>query len=120
MLLARSGVPPVTAMMASFGTGESAIGSLNVAVIVVAPPDLAALGEYVRAAVGAVLSTVIVAPLGAAVGAVLSTSSLLVSGAVKLRMLAVFPNASWIVLPFKLIAGATAMPSVSVSPLTMV
>src|SRR5437899_13039453 len=68
MLLARSAVPPVTALMASFGTGESAIGSLNVAVIVVAPPDLAALGEYVRAAVGAVLSTVMVAPLvGAAV-----------------------------------------------------
>src|SRR5204862_252992 len=39
-----------------------------VAVIVSAPPDRAALGEYVRAAVGAVLSTVMVAPLvGAAV-----------------------------------------------------
>src|SRR5206468_9111296 len=70
MLLARSAVPPVTALMASFGTGESAIGSLNVAVIVIAPPDRAALGEYVRAAVGAVLSTVMVAPL---VGAVVTT-----------------------------------------------
>src|SRR5437773_2561607 len=104
MLLARSAVPPVTAMMASFGTGESAIGSLNVAMIVIAPPDLTLLGEYVRAAVGAVLST----------------STLLISGAVKLRLLAVFPNASLIVLPLKLIADATAMPSASFSPLTMV
>src|SRR5437667_302798 len=105
MVLGRSAVPPVTVLMASFGTGESAIGSLNAAVIVNVLPDFPELaGAYVRAAVGAVLST----------------STLLVSGAVKLRLLAVFPNASWIVLPFKLIAEATAMPAGALSPLTMV
>src|SRR5436189_4627149 len=90
--------------MASFTTGEAAIGSLNVAVIVNELPDLAELaGEYVSAAVGAVLST----------------RTALVSGAVKPR-LALLPNASLIAPPFKLIAGATAMPSASFAPLTMV
>src|SRR5436309_4407742 len=104
MLVAASAVPPVTALMASFTTGESFIGSLNVAVIVNTLPDFAALaGEYVRAAVGAVLST----------------STLLVSGAVKVSN-PLLPDASLIVLPFEVIAGATTMPSVSVSPLTMV
>ena len=55
--VAASALPPETALMASFTTGESAIGSLNVAVIVNTLPDFAALaGEYVRAAVGAVVS----------------------------------------------------------------
>src|SRR5436309_10489970 len=104
MLVAASAVPPVTALMASFTTGESAIGSLNVAVIVNALPDFAELaGEYVRTAVGAVLST----------------RTALVSGAVKVR-LALLPNASVMVAPFKLIGDVTAMPSVSFSPLATV
>src|SRR5437773_8978416 len=104
MLVAASAVPPVTALMASFTTGKSASGSLNVAVIVNALPDFAApAGEYVRAAVGAVVST----------------RTALVSGAVKLRM-ALLLTASLIVPPFKLIDDATAMPSGSVSPLTVV
>ena len=102
--VAASAVPPVTALMASFTTGESAIGSLNVAVIVNALPDFAALaGEYVRAAVGAAASI----------------RTALVFGLVKPR-LALLPNASLIVPPFKLIADATAMPSASLSPLTVV
>src|SRR5947207_14818065 len=102
MVVAARAVPPVTALMASFTTGASAIGSLNVAVIVNALPAFAELaGEYVRTAVGAVVSTRIA----------------LVSGAVKLR-LALLPTASLLVPPFKLIAGATAIPSASVSPLT--
>src|SRR5206468_10408234 len=104
MLVAASAVPPVTALMASFTTGETAIGSLNVAVIVNTLPDFAELaGEYVRAAVGAVVST----------------STALVSGAVKLSA-ALLPTASLIVPPFKLIADVTAMPSASLSPLTVV
>src|SRR5438552_13334148 len=104
MVVAASAAPPVTALMASFMTGESAIGSLNVAVIVNTLPDFAELaGEYVRAAVGAVVST----------------STALVSGAVKLSG-ALLPTASLIVPPFKLIAAVTEMPLVSVSPLTMV
>src|SRR5437870_1998838 len=104
MLVAGSAVPPVTALMAIVGAGESATGSVNVAVIVNVLPDFAELaGEYVSAAVGAVVST----------------RTALVSGAVKPR-LALLPNASLIVPPFKLIAGATAMPSASLSPLTMV
>src|SRR5205814_5479792 len=105
MVVAASAVPPVTALMASLTTGESAIGSLNVAVIVNALPDFAELaGAYVRAAVGAVLST----------------RTALVFGAVKLRLAAVLPNASLMVAPFKLIGDVTAMPSVSVSPLATV
>src|SRR4051794_16854948 len=105
MVVAASAVPPVTALMAIFTTGESAMGSLNVAVIVNALPDLATFaGEYVRAAVGAVVST----------------RTALLSGAVKLRLLALLPTASLIVPPFKLIADATAMPFASVSPLAMV
>src|SRR6059036_489253 len=104
MVVAASAVPPLTALMASFTTGASAIGSLNVAVIVNALPDFAELaGEYVRTAVGAVLST----------------RTALVSGAAKLR-LALLPAASLIVPPFKPIDDVTAMPSASVSPLTVV
>src|SRR2546423_1899903 len=52
-----------------FTTGESAMGSLNVAVIRREVPDFTGpVGEYVIAAVGRVLSTVKVA-LGAAAGA---------------------------------------------------
>src|SRR6266516_417164 len=95
--VAASAVPPVTALMASFTTGEAASGSLNVAVIVNLLPDFPELaGEYVRAAVGAVLSI----------------RTALVFGLVKPR-LASLPKASLIVPPFKLIADATAMPSVS-------
>src|SRR5947199_369783 len=84
--------------------GESAIASLNVAVIVNTLPDFAELaGEYVRAAVGAVLST----------------RTALVFGAVKPRV-ALLPNVSLIVPPFNAIGDATAMPSASFSPLTMV
>src|SRR5437867_154507 len=87
----------------NFGAGASAIGSLNVAVIVNTLPDFAELaGEYARAAVGAVVST----------------STALVSGAVKLSA-ALLPAASLIVPPFKLIAAVTEMPLVSLSPLTM-
>src|SRR5436190_10851898 len=104
MVVAASAVPPVTALMASFTTGASAIGSLNVAVIVNTLPDFAELaGEYERAAVGAVLSI----------------RTALVSGAVKLR-LAALPNASVIVPPFKPIGDATVMPSKSLSLLTVV
>src|SRR5437762_13808921 len=104
MVVAASAVPPVTALMASLTIGASASGSLNVAVIVNALPDFTApAGAYVRAAVGAVVSI----------------RTALVSGAVKLR-LALLPNASLIVPPFKLIADATAMPSASVSPGTVV
>src|SRR6058998_953367 len=86
--------------MASFTTGESAIGSLNVAVIVSALPDFAELaGEYVRAAVGGVVST----------------STALVSGAVKVSA-ALLPAASLIVPPFNPIGEIAAMPSVSLSP----
>ena len=54
----------MTALMASFTTAESAIGSLNVAVSVDGVPALTGpVGEYAMAAVGAVLSTVKVAPL---------------------------------------------------------
>ena len=57
IVVAASAVPPLTALMASFTTGELAIGSLNVAAIVNTLPDFAALaGAYVRAAVGAVAS----------------------------------------------------------------
>src|SRR5436309_10495039 len=102
MLVAASAVPPVTALMASFTTGKSASGSLNAAVIVNALPDFTApAGEYVRAAVGAAVSI----------------QTALVFGAVKLR-LAVLPDASLIVPPFKLIGDATPMPSESLSPLT--
>src|SRR6266704_1937030 len=104
MVVAASAVPPVTALMASFTTGETASGSLNVAVIVNALPDFAEpAGEYVSAAVGAVVSI----------------RTALVFGAVKLRP-ALLPNASLIVPPFKLIVDATAIPSASVSPLTVV
>src|SRR6266516_2328229 len=104
ILVAVSAVPPVTALMASFTTGEFAIGSLNVAVIVNLLLDFAELaGEYVRAAVGAAASI----------------RTALVFGAVKLR-LASLPTASLIVPPFKLIGDATAMPSASLSPLTTV
>src|SRR5438093_846656 len=85
------------------GTGASAMASLKVAVIVNASPDFTALAEYVRAALGAVVST----------------STALVSGAVKVR-LALLPAASLIVPPFKLIADATAMPLASLSKLAMV
>src|SRR6266550_94080 len=86
------------------GAGAAVIASVNVAVIVNALPDFAALaGEYVRAAVGDVVST----------------STLLVFGLVKLRV-ASLPRASLIVAPFELIAGATSMPSASFSPLAMV
>src|SRR5438876_808899 len=82
----------------NLGAAELAIGSLNVAVIVNELPAFAELaGEYVSAAVGAVLST----------------STLLVSGAVKLRK-ALRADASLIVPP--LIDDATAMPSESFSP----
>src|SRR5437867_2858170 len=104
MVVAASAVPLVTALIASFTTGEFAIGSLNVAVIVNLLLDFAELaGEYVRAAVGAEASI----------------RTALVSGAVKLR-LASLPNESLIVPPFKPIGDATAMPSASLSPLTMV
>src|SRR5438874_1993285 len=99
MVVAASAVPPVTALMASFTTGEAAIGSLNVAVIVNALPDFAALAEYVRAAVGAVVST----------------RTALVSGAVKPR-LALLPTASLIVPPFSTIGDVVAIPSLSASP----
>ena len=52
-------------------------------------------------------------------GAVASTLTALAFGAVKLR-LALLPAASVIVPPFNVIAGATAMPSASLSPLTVV
>src|SRR5438045_1294764 len=104
MLVAGSAVPLVTALMAIVGAGESATGSVNGAVIVNLLPVFAELsGEYVRAAVGAAVST----------------RTTLVSGGVKSR-LALLPNASLIVPPLELIAGATAMPSASLSPLTMV
>src|SRR5436190_1747508 len=106
MLVAGSAVPPVTALMAivGAGAGESAIGSVNAAVIVNVLPDFAELaGAYVRAAVGALVST----------------RTALVFRAGRLR-LASLPEASLIVPPFKLIDDATAMPSASVSPLTMV
>src|SRR5206468_11323953 len=93
----------LTALMARLTTGESAIVSLKVAVIVNASPDFTALAEYVRAALGAVVST----------------STALVSGAVKVR-LALLPAASLIVPPFKPIADATAMPLASLSKLAMV
>src|SRR2546428_233557 len=57
--------------------------------------------------------------MGAGGGAVLPTSPALVFGLVKPR-LASLPKASLIVPPFKLIAGATAMPSASLSALTVV
>src|SRR5204862_2187394 len=100
MGVAASAVPPVTALMASFTTGEAVIGSLNVAVIVSALPDFAEpAGEYVRAAVGAAVSI----------------RTALVSGAVKLR-LALLPTASLIVPPFNTIGEVAVIPSVSVSP----
>src|SRR5207247_7797679 len=97
--VAASAVPPGTALMAMVGTGASAIGSLNVAVIVTALPDFPALGEYVRAAVGGVVST----------------STALVLGAVKVSA-ASLPAASFIVPPFKAIGEIAAMPSASLSP----
>src|SRR5436190_223 len=101
MAVAATVLAPLTE---NFGTGASAIGSLNVAVIVNTLPDFAELaGEYVSAAVGAVLST----------------RTALVFGAVKLSV-AVLPNASLMVAPFKLIGDVTAMPSGSLSPLAMV
>src|SRR5436190_10789028 len=100
MGVAASAVPPGTALMAIVGTGASAIGSSNVAVIVTALPDFPALaGEYVRAAVGGVVST----------------STALVSGAVKVSG-ASLPAASLIVPPFNPIGEIAAMPSVSLSP----
>src|SRR5437868_3359569 len=90
----------MTALMAIVGTGASAIGSLNVAVIVSALPDFAELaGEYVTAAVGGVVST----------------STALVSGAVKASA-ALLPAASLIVPPFNPIGEIATMPSVSFSP----
>src|SRR5438552_19011412 len=104
IVVAAGAVPPLTALMASFTMGETAIGSLNVAVIVNALPDFAEpAGVYVRAAVGAVVSI----------------RTALVFGAVKPR-LALLPTASLIVPPFKLIDDATAMPSASLSLLTVV
>src|SRR5438552_1535503 len=97
MAVAASVLPPLTE---NCGAGAFAMASLNVAVIVNRLPGFAELaGEYVRAAVGTVLST----------------STLLVSGAVKLR-LALRADASLIVPPFKPIGDATAMPSESFSP----
>src|SRR5204862_1695067 len=97
IVVAASAVPPVTALMASFTTGETAIGSLNVAVIVNALPDFAEpAGEYVRAAVGAVASIRIA----------------LVAGAVKVSS-ASLPATSLIVPLFNVIDDATAMPSAS-------
>src|SRR5207247_9504142 len=98
------GGPASTGLTPGSTRGDTASGALHVAVIVDALPDFAALaGEYVRAAVGAVVST----------------STALVSGAVKLSA-ALSPAASLIVPPFKLIAAVTEMPSASLSPLTVV
>src|SRR5437867_4395641 len=64
MVVGARAVPPVTALMATVGTGESAMASLNVVVSVNVVPALTApAGAYAMAAVGAVLSTVKVAPL---------------------------------------------------------
>src|SRR5205814_3308368 len=62
--VALGAVPTVTALMASFAAGESANGSLSVAVNVDGVPVLTApAAEYAMEAVGAVLSTEKVAPL---------------------------------------------------------
>src|SRR5947207_1357835 len=101
MAVAATVLAPLTE---NCGAGASAMASLNVAVIVNALPDFAELaGAYVRTAVGAVLST----------------RTALAFRAVKLR-LALLPNVSLIVPPFKVIGDATAMPSASLSPLAMV
>src|SRR5947199_215550 len=101
MAVAATVLAPLTE---NCGAGASAMASLNVAVSVSVVPALTGLvAEYARAAVGAVLST----------------STWLVSSAVKV-INPLLPDASLIVAPFKVIAGATAMPSASVSPLTTV
>ena len=65
-------------------TGESAIGSLNVAVMSSEVPDFTGpAGEYVIAAVGAVLSTVNVV-LGPAAGAVFPAVSVAVPAAMEI------------------------------------
>src|SRR5947207_1616205 len=87
-----------TPLTENCGAGASAISSLNVAVIVTRLPDFPALGEYVRAAVGGVVST----------------STALVLGAVKVSG-ASWPAASLIVPPFNPIGEIAAMPSVSLS-----
>src|SRR5436190_1687879 len=121
MAVAASVFAPLTA---NFGAGASAMASLNVAVSVSVVPCLtASAGGSLNVAVIVNALPDFTAPAGAyvraAVGAVVSIRTALVSGAVKLR-LALLPNASLIVPPFKLIADATAMPSASVSPLTVV
>ena len=93
MFVAAVAVPPETALMAIRTTGESASGSLNVAVSVTTEPCLYAVceGEYVIAAVGAVVSA--------------KTPD--VSGGVNVSE-ASFPAASFIVPPFRLIGEELA------------
>src|SRR5205814_1798861 len=101
MAVAATVLAPLTE---NCGAGASAMASLKVAVSVNAVAALTGLvAEYAMDAVGAVLST----------------STRLVSGAVKMSS-ALLLDASLIVPPFKVIAGATAMPSASLSLLTAV
>src|SRR5438128_2367685 len=110
MLVAAVAVPPGTALMAICGTGESAIVSLNVAVIVIDTPCRYGPGaEYAIPAVGFVLSTVKLPPL---VGVEVSVKTPDVSGGVNVRP-ALFPAVSFIVPPFRTIGEDTATPPLS-------
>src|SRR5437868_2613467 len=97
MLLAARVFAP---LMAIFITGESAMGSLKVAVMIREVPDFTCpVGAYVIAAVGAVVST--------------NTPAVL--GGVKVSE-ALFVASSWMVPPFNAIGEEETIPLESLSP----